>query len=236
MESETKTPSKTKNFVWTDEETALLLKVVHEYKTTKISSSLDWETVRTKYTDIANSFVQKYPKGKSEEFPHSNDEAAFTEERITAKIRKVKNNFRKALDSGRRSGGGRLVFTLYEDCSAIWSGCPSAESIAGGIETSSINANDMSNIMDPLESDKSLRNSSTGSSTPFEAEDEAFEPQDTDDEDLQPLRKKLKEARASLSDVLKDRRNSESNKHISFHLYKTRCWASQNMIWISRKK
>ena len=66
LEGETKTPSKTKNFVWTDEETALLLKVVHEYKFTKISSGIDWETVRTRYTYIANSFVQKYPKEKSE--------------------------------------------------------------------------------------------------------------------------------------------------------------------------
>ena len=74
----------------------------------------------------------------------------------------------------------------------------------------------MSDIRDPSESDESLRNSSTGSSTPFETEDEALEPQDTDDEDLQPLRKKMKEARASLLDVLKDKRNSKSNKHISF--------------------
>ena len=130
-------------------------------------------------------------------------------------MKKVKNNFRKALDSGRRSGSGRLVFTLHKDCSAIWSGCPSAESIAGGIETSSVNANDVSDIMDPSESDESLRNSSTSSSTLFETGDEALEPQDTDD-DLQPTRKKMKEGRESLSDVLKDRRNSKSNKHISF--------------------
>ena len=128
----------------------------------------------------------------------------------------MKNNFRKALDSGRRNGSGRLVFTLHEDCSAIWTGCPSAESIAGGTETSSINANNASDIMDPLELDESLKNSSTGSSTPFETEDEALEPQDNDDEDLQPMRKKMKEARASLSGVLNERRNSKSNKHISF--------------------
>ena len=63
----------------------------------------------------------------------------------------MKKNFRKTLDSGRRSGSGRLVFTLYEDCSAIWAGCPSAEGIAGGIETSPINANDVSDIINPLE-------------------------------------------------------------------------------------
>ena len=44
MEGQTETPSKTKNFVWIDEETALLLKT---------SLGLDWETVDTRTLQIA---------------------------------------------------------------------------------------------------------------------------------------------------------------------------------------
>ena len=41
-----------KIFQWTEEETALLLEVIHDYKTAKLMSSQDWETVRSKYHDI----------------------------------------------------------------------------------------------------------------------------------------------------------------------------------------
>lgn len=45
----------------------------------------------------------------------------FTKERLTAKMNKIKNGFRKAIDSERKSGGGgRVVYSLYDDCYEIW--------------------------------------------------------------------------------------------------------------------
>ena len=48
--------------------------------------------------------------------------------------------YRKALDSGRQSGDGRVVATFYDLCSQIWSGSPVTESISGGIDTAKNNA------------------------------------------------------------------------------------------------
>ena len=63
----------------------------------------------------------------------------FTKDRIAAKVKKMKNGFRKAINSGRKSGGGRVVYALYDDCYAIWSGSPATEAVAEGIETTTIN-------------------------------------------------------------------------------------------------
>ncbi len=128
-----------KIFTWSDEETALLLHVTLAYKTTKISEGKDWETIRSKYDDILKDFIEQYPKEISEEFPREEPiSGEFTKERLNAKLKKIKNSFRKAIDSGKRSGGGRIVCSLYDECHQIWAGSPTADCIAGGLETDSI--------------------------------------------------------------------------------------------------
>ena len=42
----------------------------------------------------------------------------------------------KAVDTGKRSGGGRIIFTFYELCERIWGGCSAINSISHGIDTS----------------------------------------------------------------------------------------------------
>ena len=64
--------------------------------------------------------------------------------------------YRKALDTGRQSGSGRVVATFYDLCSQIWSGSPAAESINGGMDNANNNAStDSSHTTD----DASLTNS-----------------------------------------------------------------------------
>ena len=43
---------RTKCFIWTDEETALLLKVVADYKIKNLEDAQDWEAVHAKYEEI----------------------------------------------------------------------------------------------------------------------------------------------------------------------------------------
>ena len=94
-----KTP-KSKIFNWTDEETALLLKVVADFKSEKISAGQDWETIRSKYEDLRVRYLEAYPVEEgSEEFPNSSSKETFTKERLTAKIKKIRNSFRNAIDS-----------------------------------------------------------------------------------------------------------------------------------------
>ena len=223
--------SKKIQFSWTEEETALLLKIVLDYKVSKLAGGQDWETVRTKYEDITSKLQASYPKDEEErtEFPHLATKAEFTKERLTAKIEKIKTSFRKAIDSGSKSGGGRVVYELYDDCYEIWAGCPAAESISNGIETASVN--NVSTIgHGELNEDESSESSHAKSSHTESSQSESFdlekankdaasEGRQGDEEDtidVEPLKKKMKTKRDDLSKVLSERRNCKSTKKISF--------------------
>ena len=204
-----------KLFVWTEEETALLLKIVLDYKTAKYAAGQDWETIRSKYEDLACRLQEAYLDEVTDEFPRGETKEEFSASKVSSKLKKMKNSFRKALDSGRKSGGGRIVSSLYQECSEIWAGCPAATSIDGGFETTGVNnpANDEEILAEensPIEVD------SQGSSIAGNNEENI----DYIDEDspisCEPLKKKMKLRREELANLLKDRRNSKSIKKTTF--------------------
>ena len=78
-----------------------------------------------------------HPK-QNKEFLH--DQSLFTQERISFEIKQIRMKYRKALDSGRQNGGGRVVATFYDLCSHIWLGSPATESISRGTDTVKNNA------------------------------------------------------------------------------------------------
>ena len=59
-----------KNFKRTEEETALLMKVVLDYKAAKCSHGLDWETIRNKYEELVERLQENYPSDLTEGFPN----------------------------------------------------------------------------------------------------------------------------------------------------------------------
>ena len=44
----------------------------------------------------------------------------------------------QAIDSGRKSGHGRVVLLYFELCQSIWGGSPATEQIEGGVESANI--------------------------------------------------------------------------------------------------
>ena len=57
----------------------------------KLYKIQDWESVRTKYEDIAERLHAVYPKeGKLEEYPHTADPSVITKDRILSKIKRIK--------------------------------------------------------------------------------------------------------------------------------------------------
>ena len=115
----------------------LLLGVIQHYKSDKEGEGHDWESVKTKYPDIMDIFIDRYPKETDPEgFPRKEPGKDFTKERIVAKVKSMRQKYRTALDSGRRSGGGRIVAQFFDVFSKIWGGNPATESIVGGIDTS----------------------------------------------------------------------------------------------------
>ena len=94
------TPDSGKYFTWPDEETTLLLHVASSYKTDKTTEGKDWESVRTKYEDLLELFIERYPTNEEvnpEQFPNSKNTSVFTKERIIAKLKRIKFGYRKAV-------------------------------------------------------------------------------------------------------------------------------------------
>ena len=187
-----------KNFTWTDEEINLLLHVVLAYKVGKAGEGVDWDTVKSKYEDLTKNFLEKYPENEKEKFPRGSDAArSFNKERIQNKLKRIKLNFRKAVDKGRRSGGGRVVTTFYDECCEIWSGAPAVESISGGIEALS-----SSSTVD-LDSSREL-------------DDENAEVPVVSVEEEEPVSNgKVAERRQLLQKQLKEKRDSKLAKKLS---------------------
>ncbi|ROI80765.1 hypothetical protein DPX16_0097 [Anabarilius grahami] len=123
----------TEFFKWTDSEVELLLRVTQEYKVAKASENVDWETCQNKYGEILDRFKEQYP-ADDVDYPHSKDEV--TKLTLTTKLKAIRLKYRHAVDSGRRSGHGRVVLLYCELCEQIWGGSPA---INCGIETSDIN-------------------------------------------------------------------------------------------------
>ena len=75
---------------------------------------MNWESKRTKYEQITSKFYEQYPEVEDEKFPRSNDLDSITRERVSAKLKSTRTHYKKAVDTGKRSGGGRIIFTFYE--------------------------------------------------------------------------------------------------------------------------
>lgn len=106
-----------KDFSWMDDELDLLLKYALVYKSKGEYKGLSWEGTRTKYEKIKELILKRYPDKPSdnpnEQFPRVGKTKFITKERVSAKLKKMRTHYKKAVDSGGKSGGGRVVFTFY---------------------------------------------------------------------------------------------------------------------------
>ena len=66
--------------------------------------------------------IQRFPNGEKEEI--------VIKDRISAYIKTICANFRKAVDSGKTSTDGRLVFTFYSLRQSLWGSGPPVNSIS----------------------------------------------------------------------------------------------------------
>ena len=121
-------------FIWSDDEVELLLNVASDYKVLKAKDCTDWESVKTKYKDIYDLFIEALPPQSDgvRIFPHNKDVQL---KHITSKLKAIRLKFRQAVDSGHRSGHGRVVMLYFELCENVWVGSPATAQIQGGIET-----------------------------------------------------------------------------------------------------
>lgn len=103
----------------------LLLNVTLDYKVAKVATSVDWESVKSKYEDILERFKAELPveppseakreridSGLAKDYPHTKE--VLTKQILTTKLKAIRQMFRQAVDSGRHSGHGRVVLIYYE--------------------------------------------------------------------------------------------------------------------------
>ena len=129
------------SFIWTDDEVELLLKVTLEYKTSRAIENVDRESCQQKHGDILKLYLDQYPTPANaaaieKDFPHKKEQ--ITHSSLTSKIKAIRKKFRQAINSGRKSGHGRVVLLYFELCEEIWGGSPATTAIADGIETTDI--------------------------------------------------------------------------------------------------
>lgn len=131
-----KEKAKEVTFIWTDAEIELLLEAVKVFSATCLFEGKDWEGVKAKYDKVKEIFVERYPKVEAgeeptEDFPKARCLERVSKDRIAAKLKSIRKSYKKAVDLGKRSGGGRVVMTFYGLCNDIWAGAPSTTSIQG---------------------------------------------------------------------------------------------------------
>ena len=120
------------NLTWTDDEVELLLAFVRAYSSQKDYEGLEWESVKSKYEDIRKDFVTLYEQRDG----LLHNLSLFTRERIASKTKDTKKKYKKTVDSGKKSGGGRTVATFYDAWNEIWDGCPATTSqLENGVDT-----------------------------------------------------------------------------------------------------
>ena len=106
------------NFKWTDDEAELLLKIMRDYKISKAAESIDWESIQSKYADILELMLLEYPETPeaarelNKDYPHKRNE--ITKHVLMTKLKAICVKFRQAVDSGRKSGHGRVVFIFVK--------------------------------------------------------------------------------------------------------------------------
>ena len=124
--------AKNESIRWTDVDIENLLECVKEFKAQKEYEGVDWESVKDKYEIIRSLFLKNRGGEGSDD--------KYTRDKISSKVKAIRGNYREAVDSGRQSGGGRVVATFYDLCNEIWAGAPATESIMSGVESSTNNA------------------------------------------------------------------------------------------------
>ena len=124
-------------FTWTDGEVELLLKVTNEYKVSKMAEG-DWESVQRKYSDILDRFREEIDnsRGSGKDFPYKGEE--ISKQSLTNKLKSIRLKYTQAVDTGKWSGHGRVVFLYYEHCEGIWGGPPAMQQLAPGLESTDI--------------------------------------------------------------------------------------------------
>ena len=81
-----------KKFIWSDDEVELLLNIANDYEVFKAAESVDWESVKSKYSDICDLFIAALPVDNSDmmrSFPHKKERSNKADRNFKVKSNKT---------------------------------------------------------------------------------------------------------------------------------------------------
>eukprot|EP00112_Aurelia_sp_Birch-Aquarium-sp1_P020835 Seg546.4 transcript_id=Seg546.4/GoldUCD/mRNA.D3Y31 product="hypothetical protein" protein_id=Seg546.4/GoldUCD/D3Y31 len=155
IEEDATTDERKSRCKWNDEKVESLIFCLYDYKTKKDYEGKDMEADLVKlYEDIRQLMASMYPPenfGPEEitRIPEGLDdrekvklERFIAEEkrlikvghgRVKGRVKSVRQNFKKAVIEGTRSGSGKLLIRNWDRLVMIWGGCPSVTKIGGAV-------------------------------------------------------------------------------------------------------
>ena len=100
---------------------------------------INWESVCSKYERIQEIFIDSYPKNSVEGqgFPVLENPEVISKDPVAGKLKKIRQDYKKAADAKRKSGGCCAVFVFYDLCKTIWGESLAVTSLQEGIDSSS---------------------------------------------------------------------------------------------------
>ena len=81
--------------------------------------------------------MENYPTDEADKEKYPTAEKigdVLTTDWISAKLKIIRTDFRKAIDKGKRSGGRRVVFTFFDLCQQLWGGSPAVTAKENSID------------------------------------------------------------------------------------------------------
>ena len=163
--------SKQCRWTWNDEKITSLIGCLYEYKVSKDFEGKDIEADLVKfYEDIRQLMARMYPPEdfgleEIDELPTDADDQEklrlqkiIAEQkkqikagygRIKSRIKIIRQNFKRAVVAGTRSGSGKIIIQNWDELVMIWGSCPSVKRIDGAA---------MTKTMEEVESEDSTSN------------------------------------------------------------------------------
>ena len=118
-------------FSWSDDEIRWLLMAALDFKSQCEFDGMNWNSKRSKYKQILELMMKQYPITISKNYQNKN---LLNKDRITAKLKSIiQTDFKKAVDTGKKSVCGRLVSTFYDLFTNFLGGSPVVTGLPFGV-------------------------------------------------------------------------------------------------------
>lgn len=152
-----------KKWKWEEEMIQSLVDALKDYKSICEFNSLDFSADKVKlYEDVRKTMAVSYPESfgpvkvstpakpvkemskkeydaYNQKYNSEMNEIKMGYKRVKEKIKSIRQDYSKAVTSGRRSGSGKVVLEFYEDLTTLWGGSPSTQPLSFGVDSLGIN-------------------------------------------------------------------------------------------------